>query len=205
MAATLLAQGESITVYDYRCTAGPDDRPFVESHANHSISYVRKGSFGCIAHGEKFELVAGSVMVGRPGDEYMCTHEHHVCGDECISFQLSQAFVDSLGGDGKAWRTGGVAPLPELMVLGELAKLAAEGRHDIGIGEVGLLFSARFVEVLSGRQRKPSRGAARDRRRAVKTALWMDANSHEQIDLDDAARYGLQTCCRTRSRRRLPR
>jgi len=188
MAATLLSQGESITVYDYRCTAGPDDRPFVESHASHSVSYVRRGSFGCIALGEKFELVAGSVMVGRPGDEYMCTHEHHVCGDECISFQLSEAFVESLGGDRKAWRTGGVAPLPELMVLGEFARLAAEGRHDIGVDEVGLLFAARFVEVLSGRPRKASRGATRDRRRAVEAALWMDANSHERIDLDASAR-----------------
>ena len=29
--------------------------------------------------------------------------------------------------------------------------------------------------------------AARDRRRAVETALWIDAHSHRQIDLEDAA------------------
>lgn len=188
MAATTLKQGESISVIDYRCTAGPQDRPFAESHANYSMSYVYHGSFGCIARGETFELVAGSVMVGQPGDEYMCTHEHHVCGDECISFQFSRAFAESLGGDGKVWQTGGVAPLPELMVLGEAAKRAAEGSHDIGVDEVGLLFAARFVEILTGRHRKPARGAARDRRRAVETALWMDANSRHPINLDDAAR-----------------
>ena len=32
-----------------------------------------------------FELVAGSILVGHPGVEYTCTHEHHVCGDECLS------------------------------------------------------------------------------------------------------------------------
>ena len=142
MAATPLRQGESISVIDYRCAAGPGDVPFVESHANYSVSYVRKGSFGYRTRGETFELVAGSVMVGHPGDEYMCTHDHHVCGDECISFQLSASFVNALGVP-DVWRAGGIAPLPELVVLGELARVAAEGRHDIGVDEVGLLFAAR--------------------------------------------------------------
>jgi AraC family transcriptional regulator len=186
MAATLLKQGDSISVIDYRCTAGPADKPFVESHANYSVSYVRKGSFGCSTRGETFELVAGSVMVGRPGDEYMCTHHHHGCGDECLSFHFPRSFVEALG-DGNAWRAGGVAPLPQLMVLGELAQRAAEGGNDLGVDEVGLLFAARFVEVVSGRERKPARGGDRDRRRAVETAHWLDENSHRAIDLDDAA------------------
>lgn len=192
MAATLLKRGDSISVIDYRCTAGPADKPFVESHACYSVSYVRKGSFGCSTRGETFELVAGSVMVGRPGDEYMCTHHHHVCGDECISFQFPRAFVEGLGGGDEAWFAGGVAPLPQLMVLGELAQRATEGNNDLGVDEVGLLFAARFVEVVSGRERKPARGGARDRRRAVETAHWLDENSHRAIDLDEAAsRSGL--------------
>jgi hypothetical protein len=48
-----------------------------------------RGSFGCQAHGESFDLVTGSLMVGYPGDEYVCTHEHHHGGDECLSFQLA--------------------------------------------------------------------------------------------------------------------
>ena len=36
-------------------------------------------------------------------------------------------------------------------------------------------------------QRKSGPDAARDRRRAVETALWIDANSHHQINLEDAA------------------
>jgi hypothetical protein len=27
----------------------------------------------------------------------MCTHDHHVCGDECLSFQLALALLDTLG------------------------------------------------------------------------------------------------------------
>jgi AraC family transcriptional regulator len=65
MTATTLWRGESLAVYDYRCSAGPSDRPFVECHASHSISYVRQGSFGVRTRGQSFEMVAGAVLVGH--------------------------------------------------------------------------------------------------------------------------------------------
>ena len=76
MGAQAVLQHEAIQVYDYRCTAGPGDSPFTELHAGHSLSYVRKGSFGYRVRGQTFELVAGSILVGHPGDEYVCTHDH---------------------------------------------------------------------------------------------------------------------------------
>ena len=186
MAATTLLQQKSITVSDFRCSAGPDDTPFLERHRCHSVSYVRKGSFGCRTRGRFFELVAGSIMVGHPGDEYMCTHDH-VCGDECLSFFLTPELVEAIGDRAEVWQIGSAPPLPELMVLGELAQAAADGRSDIGLDEVGQVFVSRFVEVVSGRAREPVPAKARDRRRAVETALWIDAHSHRQIDLEHAA------------------
>jgi AraC-like DNA-binding protein len=187
MKRTALLQRPLISVSDFRCSAGPDDKPFVEQYRCHSVSYVRKGSFGCRTRGRIFELVAGSVLVGFPGDEYVCTHDH-ACGDECLSFFLSPDLVETIGGQAKVWRMGAAPPLPELMVLGELAQAAARGRSDIGLDEIGQLFASRFVEVGSGRSREPLEVKARDRRRAVETALWIDANSHNEIDLDAAAR-----------------
>jgi AraC-like DNA-binding protein len=186
MLATTLLQQKSISVSDFRCSAGPDDTPFVERHRCHSVSYVRKGSFGCSTRGRFFELVAGSILVGHPGDEYTCTHDH-VCGDECLSFFLAPELVDAIGDRTEIWQIGVAPPLPELMVLGELAQAAAEGRSDIGLDEVGQVFASRFVEAVSGRPRQPVSTAARDRRRAVETALWIDAHSHRQIDLEHAA------------------
>ena len=186
MTATTLLQRGSICVSDFRCSAGPDDKPFVEQHHRHSVSYVRKGSFGCRTRGKSFELVAGSILVGHPGDEYLCTHDH-VCGDECLSFFLSPELVEAIGDRAEIWRIGSAPPLPELMVLGELAQVAADGRSDVGLDEVGQLFASRFVEVVSGRPERPVRAAARDRRRAVETALWIDAHSHRPIDLEHAA------------------
>ena len=186
MTATTLLQQKSISVSDFRCSAGPDDTPFVERHRSHSVSYVRKGSFGCRTRGRFFELVAGSILVGHPGDEYTCTHDH-VCGDECLSFFLAPELVEAIGDRTEIWQIGAAPPLPELMVLGELAQAAAEGRSDIGLDEVGQAFASRFVEAVSGRSRQPALTPARDRRRAVETALWIDAHSHRQIDLEHAA------------------
>jgi len=186
MTRTTLLQRGCISVSDFRCSAGPDDKPFVEQYASHSISYVRKGSFGCQTRGRSFELVAGSILVGHPGDEFTCTHDH-VCGDECLSFFLTPELVETIGDRTEVWRVGATPPLPELMVLGELAQAAADGRSDLGLDEVGQLFASRFVEVVSGRSGKPVSAKARDRRRAVETALWIDAHSHRQIDLEHAA------------------
>ena len=186
MTATPLFRCDSISVFDFRCTAGPGDTPFVEQHRGHSVSYVRKGSFGCRSRGRTFELVAGSVLVGHPGDDYMCTHDH-VCGDECLSFFPGPELVEAIGDRADIWRVGAAPPLPELMVLGELAQAAADGRSDVGLDEVGQLFASRFVELVSGRAQKPAATTSGDRRRAVETALWIDAHSHHPIDLEQAA------------------
>ncbi|XXT21448.1 AraC family transcriptional regulator [Sorangium sp. So ce429] len=187
MRVTTVLRRDAISVLDYRCSAGPGDAPFAELHRGFSVSYVRKGSFGYRVRGASFELVAGSLLVGHPGDEYMCTHDH-VAGDECLSFHLAPALVEALGARGEAFRAGGVPPLPGLMVLGELAQAAAEGRSGVGLDEAGMLFAARFVEVVSGQGRRPPEAGARDRRRAVEAALWVDAHAHEPIDLESAAR-----------------
>jgi len=186
MSATTLLQRQTMTVSDFRCSAGPDDVPFVEHHRCHSISYVRKGSFGYRTRGKSFELVAGSVLVGHPGSDYICTHDH-VCGDECLSFFLAPELVQAIGDRADVWRIGCAPPLSELMVFGELAQAAAEGRSDIGLDEVGLAFASRFVEVVAGRRGKAVQATARDRRRAVETALWIDAHFHQEINLEQAA------------------
>jgi AraC-like DNA-binding protein len=181
-----LLQRKRISVSDFRCTAGPGDKPFAERYHSHSISYVRKGSFGCHFRGRFHELVAGSILVGHPGDEYICTHDH-VCGDECLSFFLEPELVETIGDRRDVWQTGSVPPLPELMVLGELGQTAAGGNSDVGLDEVGQLLASRFVEMVSERAPKPVTATLRDRRRAVETALWIDAHSHRPIGLDDAA------------------
>jgi AraC-like DNA-binding protein len=186
MIATTLLERKSVSVFNFRCTAGPGDKPFAEQHGGYSISYVRKGSFGLRHRGKCSELVVGSVLIGHPGDEYTCTHEH-VCGDECLSFFFAPELVETIGDSKAPWQIGSAPPLPEIVVLGELAQSAADGSSDIGLDEIGQVLASRLVEAVSGKPRKSGPDAARDRRRAVETALWIDANSHKPINLEDAA------------------
>jgi len=186
MIRTSLLKHRSISVSEFRCTASPGAKPFAEQFECHSVSYVRKGSFGCQHRGRTFELVTGSVLVGYPGDEYVCTHDH-ICGDECLSFFLEADLIDTIGDPVGAWQADAAPPLPELMVLGELAQAAVEGRSDVALDEVGYLFASRFIDAMSGRTRKPVDVKLRDRRRAVETALWIEENSRRDIDLDAAA------------------
>jgi AraC-like DNA-binding protein len=187
MSATTLLQRPSMTVSDFRCDAVPGDRPFAELHPCHSISFVRKGGFGYQCRGRSHDLVAGSLLIGVPGTEFVCTHDH-VCGDECLSFFFEPELVETIGERAEAWQVGAAPPLAELMVVGELAQAAADGASDIALDEVGYLLAHRLVEVVAGKGRKAARVTARDRRRAVEAALWIEANSHRDIELDDVAR-----------------
>jgi AraC-like DNA-binding protein len=195
MSMTCISPGGSLRIYDYRCQAGLGAKPFVERHDRASISFVRKGSFGYRARGRHFELVAGSVLVGRPGDEYVCSHDH-VCGDECLSLQLAPELVAAIGDDDAIWSIGALPPVPELMVLAELADAAARRRCGVALDEAGLLMAARFVEVAGAAasaksiasDRKPAINPARDRRRAVEAALWLEEHAQEAVDLDTVSR-----------------
>lgn len=177
-----------ITVADYVCDATPRDAPAVEVHRNHSISYVRHGSFGCTARGLRHELVAGSFLIGAADDEYICTHDHTQGGDACLSFQLSAETVEELAPARRAlWRTGAMPPLPQLMVLGELGQAASSGRRGIGLDEVGLAVASRYLELVSGRASRRAAPSPADRRRAVEAALWLDERAAEDIVLADVA------------------
>lgn len=187
MMVTPLLRHDCVSVSDYRCAAGRGDVPSAELHGGFSLSYVRRGSFGYRARGRSFELVAGSILVGFPGDEYVCTHDHADCGDECLSFLLAEALVETTGKRRALWQIGCVPPLPALMVWGELAQAAAEGQSDLGLGEVALLFAARFADIVSGREPTPTTLRPIDRRRAVEAALWLDEHVHEPADLESVA------------------
>lgn len=188
MITTTLLANASMAVVDCRCEAGAPAKARTELHSAFSVSFVRRGSFGYASRGRRCELVAGSTLVGRAVDEYVCTHDH-ACGDECLSFQLAPELAEALDDRPATWRAGALPPLPGLVVLGELAQAAAEGRSDVGPDEAGMLYAARAVALVrDAPPTAPPRATPRERRRAVEAALWIEANAHEEIDLGQAAR-----------------
>jgi AraC-like DNA-binding protein len=188
--ASIVVRGD-VTVVDYRCDAGPADVPFPEAHYAFTLSYVRRGGFAYTSRGRTFELVAGSFMIGHPGDEYMCSHDHHLCGDECLSFHLTpEAALEAGAGAGPAgWRLGGVAPQPALAVGAERAQAVVDGRADGALDELGLLLTAKVAEMSAGGGK--SAGAMMvspaDRRRAVRAAMMIDAAPAEERSLASMA------------------
>jgi AraC family transcriptional regulator len=187
MIAATVFRSPSVSVIDYRCTDGPDVTPITERHRAFSVSYVRRGSFGYRTHGRSFDLVAGSVLIGAPGHEYICTH-HHGQGDQCLSFHLAPEIIDAIGGHVETWQACALPPLPELIVLGELGGATADRQSDVGFDEVAMLLTARVVEVTSGRTARPAETRAQDRARMVDAAVWIDAHAHEPLAIGDVGR-----------------
>src|SRR5947207_12682 len=187
MTTTELLRTDLIGVYAHHCNLGPADTPFVEVHSEYSLGYVRRGSFCCHSLGKSLDLVAGAIIVGKPGDEFVCSHEHHDCGDECLSFGFAPDVAEQLAGQTDIWRTVGMAPFAETAVFGELAQAAADGASEVGLDEAGLMFASRFAEIASGERRERQAIAARDRRRVINSALWIDHYSHRPLHLDRLA------------------
>lgn len=175
-----------VSVTEFIC-GGDDDRTPV-AHARWSLSYVRRGSFGCRCRGRQFQLVPGSFMVGRPGDDYVCTHEHHDGGDECLAFFFAPELVDEVAWRKAArWESGAAPPLAELASLGELAQAGLGQRHDIAVDELGLVLAGRYVDLMAGDKRDALKATPADQRRAVRAALWIEAHSDQPLSLAGTA------------------
>lgn len=176
-----------IRVIDYRCDASPHEAPYVEAHAGHSLAYVRAGSFGYHCDGAHYELVTGSVLIGRPDATYMCTHDHHHAPDACLAFSLAPEVADGFGSGLRRWDARGLPPIPELVVLGELGLRVVAGEADLGLDEVGLLFAQRMLAVVGAHAPNGLRPSASDRRRAILAARYLDAHAAGAVDLADVA------------------
>jgi AraC family transcriptional regulator len=173
-----------VSVTEFLC-AGEDGggAPALELHRRWSLSYVRRGSFSCLCWGWLFQLVPGAFMVGRPGDEYRCAHDHHEGGDECLAFFYGPELVDELAWRRPHWQSGAAPPRAELAALGELAQAALRHDHDVAIDELGLLLAGRYLGLRAGDEPGPVKTTAADHPRAVKAALWIDAHSEHDLNL----------------------
>lgn len=188
MGATTIFRSDGLSVVDYRCAVAPGTAPFAEVHETFAVAFVRRGSFGYRCGGGHAELVAGAVLVGRPGAEYVCTHDH-VHGDECLSFHFAPALAEEIAGGPGKWNAAAAPPLSELMVLGALAQSAADGASDAGLDEIGLAFAARYFRLAAGAPANQAAPSAADRRRAVEAALRIDAEAAAPHDLARAAAH----------------
>ncbi|MGH8688650.1 MAG: helix-turn-helix transcriptional regulator [Burkholderiales bacterium] len=186
MKVTAIHKGGDFAVENFACDARPGDKPYQEMHRIHALCFVKQGSFGCCTMGKQHELIAGSVFIARPGQEYTAIHDHHDCGDECLSVRMSPQFAETLR-MGKAWDYAKLPPIPELMVAGELMRAAAERKTDVGVDEAALHFTHTLASIAADKAPGIPKGTDKDRRRAVEAARWLDENHAEEVDLEQTA------------------
>ena len=89
LSARRIAGGETWSVTELVCRAGPADRPFEERHEGFSIAAVLEGSFTYRADRGANLLYPGALLLGNHRACYRCGHEHGR-GDRCISFNLRE-------------------------------------------------------------------------------------------------------------------
>jgi AraC family transcriptional regulator len=177
-----------ISAAAYACAANGAEHPFAEQHQAWSVSYVHAGSFSCACRGRQFELMSGSVLLGRPGDEYTCTHDHHRGGDECLAFFIEPEVVDEIGGRHGAWQSGGLPPIAELIAIGELARSAVRQQQGPRVDEVGMTLATKVVDVIAGKQRQRALTGSAHRKRAIESAHWIELHTADDVDLQVLAR-----------------
>lgn len=182
-----LFRNEHLAVARYSCTARRGERPFPEQHASYSVAFVSRGSFGYHLRGRPFQLIAGSLLLGSPGDDYHCTHEHHA-GDECVCFHFSAEWVDALPGAGSVFRVGATPPLADIGVLAELTEAAAKGYGEYALEELATLLLQRASKSAALSTSDIKTASAAEQRRAVEAALWLEQNLDRALNLTDVAR-----------------
>ena len=168
MGWTVLLETPSVAAAAYDCDAHGDEPPFGEQHPAHTLSYVTTGAFGYASPSATRDVVAGSVIVGRPRGGVRLHARPWLW--RRVAHLLLQRSVEA--------PAGVVPPRAELVVLGELAT----AESDVGLEEIGLLMAARARGELA-----PAPVTPADRRRAVDAALWIDEHAAEPIGLDDVA------------------
>ena len=104
LAARTLARGDGWTVQDIICTSGPKDRSFAEQHQLFSVAMVLAGSFqyrgSNPANGRGELMTPGSMLLGNPGQNFECGHEH-ATGDRCLSFHYSPDYFERIAADAR--------------------------------------------------------------------------------------------------------
>lgn len=83
-----VAEGQGWSLSEYRCTAGPADRPFEEAHEGVSLSLVTAGTFDYRTASGCAVLYPGAFLLGNAGECFECGHSHSV-GDTCLALHLS--------------------------------------------------------------------------------------------------------------------
>jgi AraC family transcriptional regulator len=193
MASRTVARGEGWGVADVLCTAGPEDRPFEERHATHSIAIVLAGSFQYRSPLGRSVMTPGSLMLGNPGQCFECGHEH-AAGDRCVAFWFAPEYFERLaaaaGGGGRTlhFAVGRVPPLRPLSAVVADASAAISGRRDVCWEELAMRLITGAVRLAAGAAPDAIEPAPDAVSRVTRTVRAIEHDPDETLTLERLAR-----------------
>ncbi len=186
-----LCQGREWRVSEYLCTAGPDDRPFEERHADVAIAAVVAGTFTYRGDTGTAVLHPGAFLLGNAATSYQCGHDHST-GDRCISFQASPDYFAEIAASAAG---AGRFRFPAPMLPAAPKLIPWLVRIEAGTAMAGPLdldeTAARLVEAVIGavsdQAPLPVRISPRDGRRISEVLRYIECNAAETLGLDTLA------------------
>jgi AraC family transcriptional regulator len=126
----VLAFGPGWCVSDVICTAGPRDRPFEEQHDAVCVAAVTQGTFQYRSTRGSAVLSPGALLLGNAGHCFECGHEHGT-GDRCLSFHLTQEYLEAIvAGSGARRAVFSVPNLPPMSSFAHLLAMAEAARDE---------------------------------------------------------------------------
>ncbi len=187
MAIESLLETGTISVREYCCTAGPDTSTYPEVHTGHVIAYVENGTFGYSVDGHVNEMVPGAFLIGRPGREFLCCHNHYEHGDTCLSFSFSGEVADAFPQRPEIWKRAIMPAMPQLALIAECARAARHDGEAAYLEEVAITLAVKANVLASGQEPVQTAFSRRDRSRALDVALMIADNPAEQVGLAQLA------------------
>lgn len=185
-----LFSAAGFAVARYRCFAGPRQRPYDEEHRSVTISYVERGVFAYRGPRAASVLGAGWLMLGMPGEPYVCSHEHNDgSGDTCLVMSCPAETLASLRAACGAQGGGGVpfpraVAAPSARVSARFAALAGTGDEGFARAEACL---AAATAVLSEAAVSAAHAPRADDDRAHAAARFIERHVTDALTLDAVA------------------
>lgn len=185
-----LASGHGWAVSDVVCHAGPRDGAQEEQHTHICIAIVVEGSFQYQSSAGRELMTPGSLLLGSPGQEFKCGHEHGT-GDRCVSFAYEAGYFENIASESEVklprnyFASLRVPPTREFAPLMARAcvGLAASSTETAEWEEIGFELAARTLESTGGRPRLGSSLAAEFR----VTRIVRMIESRPEVDHDSGS------------------
>ncbi len=185
--ARRIAGGETWSVSEIVCSAGPGDRPYEERHKGFSISAVLQGCFTYRSDCGESLLYPGALLLGADRSCFQCGHEHSA-GDRCISFNVREDAFEEIVSIASS-RRGNPLSRPMLPASNRLAPLfaAIERVQDcvspLKAEELLIVLFEAVVAALNDGFRVPSAPRGWETRRIVEVLREVEDHPDDSLDL----------------------